>query len=164
MGMRLDEKGMVLFKSAGLMDMADLGTMDAATVERVVKLIVEEPPLTLAEQLSADTINTKPFDMTVIPIEAPIHQNLRWVISEGDDAMLHPVHIHGCQFRILKLNGAASPAYMAGWKDMAPIRGGGTCEIQIRFDHPAESGAPFMAHCHNLEHEDSGMMTQFTVG
>jgi blue copper oxidase len=77
--------------------------------------------------------------------------------------MLHPVHIHGCPFRILGLNGKAPPACMAGWKDTAPIENGGSCEIQVRFDHPATRQAPFMAHCHNLEHEDSGMMTSFTV-
>jgi blue copper oxidase len=33
----------------------------------------------------------------------------------------------------------------------------------VNFPHPAGSDTPYMAHCHILEHEDSGMMTQFTV-
>ena len=90
---------------------------------------------------------------------APRDTELRWLISEGSDRMQHPVHIHGCQFRILALDGKAPPAHMAGWKDMAPIEKGGTAEIQVRFEHPASEDHPFMAHCHNLEHEDSGMMT-----
>ena len=164
MGMNLDDKGMALFKKAGLMGMSDTGAMDAATIEDVTKVIVDGPAMTLEEQLSANTVNGKPFDLNVIPFDIPINKNLRWVISEGDDKMLHPVHIHGCQFRILAIDGAAPPAYMAGWKDMAPVKDGGTCEIQVSFEHPAGSDTPFMAHCHNLEHEDSGMMTQFTVG
>jgi FtsP/CotA-like multicopper oxidase with cupredoxin domain len=36
-------------------------------------------------------------------------------------------------------------------------------EILVRFDHPATPEAPYMYHCHILEHEDSGMMGQFTV-
>ena len=56
---------------------------------------------------------------------APRNQDLRWRISEGSDLMLHPVHIHGCQFRIISQDGKPPPAYRAGWKDVAPISAGG---------------------------------------
>ncbi|MEM9423097.1 MAG: multicopper oxidase domain-containing protein, partial [Pseudomonadota bacterium] len=36
-------------------------------------------------------------------------------------------------------------------------------DIQVRFNHGSTVKKPFMAHCHILEHEDSGMMTSFTV-
>jgi len=163
MGMRLDDKGMAQFRSAGLMDMDKSGHMDPAVVEKVVKLIVGEPALPIAERLGANDVNGAPFELGVVPIHADINRDLRWLISEGDDRMYHPVHIHGCQFRILKLDGKAPPEHMAGWKDMAPVLDGGSCEIQVRFRHPATKEFPFMAHCHNLEHEDSGMMTDFTV-
>jgi blue copper oxidase len=77
--------------------------------------------------------------------------------------MLHPVHIHGCQFRIVSQDGKPPPPERAGWKDVAPISKGGVSEILVRFPHEATSVDPYMAHCHILEHEDSGMMTQFTV-
>lgn len=32
-----------------------------------------------------------------------------------------------------------------------------------RFDKPANREMPFMFHCHILEHENAGMMGQFTV-
>ncbi len=163
MGMRLDAEGMGLMKKAGLMKMEMSGKTDPAVVERVVKLITEGAALPLKQQLAANTVNGAPFEMGVVPFGAAINQDLRWLISESTDRMLHPVHIHGCQFRIVSLNGKAPPAYMAGWKDVAPIENGGACEIQVRFEHPATKEAPFMAHCHNLEHEDSGMMTNFTV-
>jgi len=33
----------------------------------------------------------------------------------------------------------------------------------MRFDQPAARSSPFMFHCHILEHEDGGMMGQFSV-
>jgi FtsP/CotA-like multicopper oxidase with cupredoxin domain len=39
----------------------------------------------------------------------------------------------------------------------------GSAEILVRFDKLADAAAPFMYHCHILEHEDAGMMGQFTV-
>lgn len=163
MGMRLDGQGMGLLKEAGLMKMNMAKKTDPKVVDAVNKLITEGPALPLKDQLSANTINDQPFEMGDVPFGAAINTDLRWMISEGSDAMLHPVHIHGCQFRILALDGKAPPPHMAGWKDIAPMAKGGTCEIQIRFDHPAAEKTPFMAHCHILEHEDSGMMTNFTV-
>ncbi len=77
--------------------------------------------------------------------------------------MLHPVHVHGCQFRIVSQNGRKPEAYRAGWKDIAPIVNGGFSEVLMTFPHAAGEMAPYMAHCHILEHEDSGMMTGFTV-
>ena len=49
------------------------------------------------------------------------NRDLRWRISEGNDLMLHPVHIHGCQFRIISRDGKPPEAERAGWKDVAPI-------------------------------------------
>lgn len=162
-GMRLDDAGMAILKDAGLMKFAMAKTADPEVVKAINTVITDSPAVPLDTQLSANTINGAPFRMDVVPFSAPLDTDLRWVISEGSDRMLHPVHIHGCQFRILSLDGKAPPAHMAGWKDIAPVAKGGSCEIQIRFEHPASNAAPFMAHCHILEHEDSGMMTNFTV-
>lgn len=84
-----------------------------------------------------------------------------WRISVDD--MLHPFHIHGCSFRILSQNGGPPPAYAQGWKDMVHVEEGWS-EVLVKFDHAAPADAPYMYHCHILEHEDCGMMGQFTVG
>jgi Putative multicopper oxidases len=162
-GMRLDEAGMGVLKDAGLMTFNMAREVDPALVAAISKAITHTAALPLEQQLSANTINGEPFRMDVVPFSAPLNTDLRWVLSEGSDRMLHPVHIHGCQFRILSLKGTAPPAHMAGWKDTAPVAKGDRCEIQVRFEHPAAKEAPFMAHCHILEHEDSGMMTNFSV-
>ncbi|WP_333893368.1 multicopper oxidase domain-containing protein, partial [Atlantibacter subterranea] len=40
---------------------------------------------------------------------------------------------------------------------------GARSEVLVRFDHPASAEQAYMAHCHLLEHEDTGMMLGFTV-
>ncbi|MBT5751430.1 MAG: multicopper oxidase CueO [Rhodospirillaceae bacterium] len=163
MGMRDDKEGMGLLKSAGLMKMNMSKKFDPEIVKAVNKLITDTPALSLEKQLSANTVNGKSFEMGAVSFGASLNTDVRWTISEGSDKMLHPVHIHGCQFRILTLNGKAPPAHMAGWKDIVPVEKGSSCEIQVRFEHPASKEFPFMVHCHILEHEDSGMMADFTV-
>ena len=36
-------------------------------------------------------------------------------------------------------------------------------EVLVRFNHLASADQAYMAHCHLLEHEDTGMMLGFTV-
>jgi len=79
------------------------------------------------------------------------------------DEQRHPFHIHGCSFRILSQEGGTPPAYAQGWKDMVHVQDGWS-DVLVRFDHDAPAETPYMYHCHILEHEDCGMMGQFTVG
>jgi len=39
----------------------------------------------------------------------------------------------------------------------------GWSEVLVRIHFEATADAPYMYHCHILEHEDCGMMGQFTV-
>ncbi len=50
-----------------------------------------------------------------------------------------------------------------GWKDTVRVSDRGRTTFMVRFDHPATDDFPYMVHCHILEHEDMGMMGQFTV-
>jgi blue copper oxidase len=163
MDMFRDKEGMGPLMKAGLPEMIKSGKTDPAVVARVVDLIVNDPVLSQADQLSSSGVNGKPFSIETINFSAPRNQDLHWQISEGSDLMLHPVHIHGCQFRIVSQDGKPPPPERAGWKDVAPISKGGVSEILVRFPHEATQVDPYMAHCHILEHEDSGMMAQFTV-
>lgn len=163
MNMFRDQQGMLPLKKAGLTAMVKSGKTDPAVVARVVNLTVNEPALSQTEQLSANGVNGTPFSLKRMDFAAARNQDLRWRIAEGSDVMLHPVHIHGCQFRIISRDGKPPEAERAGWKDIAPISAGGAAEILVRFPHPAGRNTPYMAHCHILEHEDSGMMAQFIV-
>lgn len=162
-GMNLDDEGMGLFMKAGLPKLMASGKANREIADAVTNAIVDGPDLSMETQLSANAINGKSFDISRVDFDVSINQDQHWVFSEGTDRMLHPVHIHGCQYRVLTVNGKAPPPELAGWKDTMPISKGGTVEIQVRFDYPATSDKPYMAHCHILEHEDSGMMAGFTV-
>ena len=75
-------------------------------------------------------------------------------------AMPHPMHIHGVQFRVLERRGAGAPADLregmlrVGFKDTFGIFAGERVRVLLA---PPVAGL-FMYHCHNLEHEDGGMM------
>ncbi len=111
---------------------------------------------------NANRINGLAFDMNKPMFAAAKGQHERWVISGQGDMMLHPFHIHGTQFRILSENGKAPAAHRTGWKDTVRVEGG-VSEVLVKFDHDAPKEHAYMAHCHLLEHEDTGMMLGFTV-
>jgi len=170
MNMFRDKEGMMPLMKAGLgmnKSMPGMASMsakiDPSVAARVTKLIVDQPELSRKEQLSTNGVNGKSFALGETDFTVKRGQDLRWRISEGNDPMPHPVHVHGCQFRIVSQSGQKPEAYRSGWKDIAPISDGGFSEILVNFPHAAGLDAPYMAHCHILEHEDSGMMAQFTV-
>lgn len=111
---------------------------------------------------NANRINGKAFDMANPMFAASRGQFERWTISGEGDMMLHPFHIHGTQFRILSENGKPPAAHRAGWKDTVRVEGA-VSEVLVKFDHQASKEHMYMAHCHLLEHEDTGMMLGFTV-
>lgn len=109
-----------------------------------------------------NSINGVPFNMQEPAFEAKRGTWEKWTISGEGDMMLHPFHVHGTQFRILSENGKPPAAHRSGWKDMVKVEGARS-EILVRFNHQADKSAAYMAHCHLLEHEDTGMMLGFTV-
>ncbi|MGG4664062.1 multicopper oxidase CueO [Providencia vermicola] len=111
---------------------------------------------------NANTINGQVFSMTHPAFDAPMNRQEIWVVSGRGDMMLHPFHVHGTRFRILKENGQAVEPHRQGWKDIVKVEGQ-VSEILVEFKHPATKEHPYMAHCHLLEHEDTGMMLGFTV-
>jgi blue copper oxidase len=53
-------------------------------------------------------------------------------------------------------------AKRTGWTEIAPISAGAD-EILVRFFYVASPATPHLAHGHNLEHPDSGIVIEFTV-
>jgi len=105
-------------------------------------------------------INGKTYDMDRIDQQVRLGETEVWQITA--DMMSHPFHVHGTSFQVLSQNGRAVEFGEVGMKDVVWVEN--SAEILVRFDKPAIADAPFMYHCHILEHEDSGMMGQFTVG
>jgi len=85
-------------------------------------------------------------------------------------AQPHPMHVHGVQFRVLERRmSTPAAAYWQrlreglvdqGFKDTVLVLPGERVRVQVRFD--AHAGL-FLYHCHNLEHEDMGMMRSFRI-
>ena len=104
------------------------------------------------------TINGRPFEMDRIDEQVALGDTEIWEIS--GEMMSHPFHIHGVQFEGLSRNGGSPIARDAGMRDTVLVRE--PVELLVRFTQPAVK-APFMYHCHILEHEDNGMMGQFAT-
>jgi len=111
---------------------------------------------------NGNKINGQAFDMKKPSFAVKLGDYEKWTISGEGDAMLHPFHIHGTQFRILSENGKPPAPHRQGWKDMVNVDGWRS-EVLVRFNYVAAAEHAYMAHCHLLEHEDTGMMLGFTV-
>jgi FtsP/CotA-like multicopper oxidase with cupredoxin domain len=105
-------------------------------------------------------INGKVFEMNRIDEIVPLHELERWQIVNYTDEF-HPIHVHGIQFQVLDRNGNRDLAPIdKGWKDTVLVNPNETVNVLIRFDNYA---GIYLLHCHNLEHEDDGMMLNLQV-
>jgi blue copper oxidase len=103
-------------------------------------------------------INGRTHDPARIDVETKLGTTEIWEIKSV--GMPHPFHVHGAMFRILSLDSGWPPDHLAGWKDTVLVED--KAELLISFVKPATREHPFMYHCHILEHEDAGMMGQYT--
>ena len=79
--------------------------------------------------------------------------------------MPHPMHIHGLQFNIVGRRGGNSDSLQqglvdSGWHDTVLVMPRETVQLAMKFERFA---GLFIYHCHNMEHEDAGMMRYFQV-
>ncbi|MFM9971634.1 MAG: multicopper oxidase family protein [Burkholderiales bacterium] len=98
-----------------------------------------------------------------------------WEIKNAAASMPHPFHIHGFQYQVLERRGspeqqkklAVNAQGLAvtdlGWKDTVLVWPGESVCIVIDFTHSFGGDQVYMLHCHNLEHEDQGMMLNLKV-
>lgn len=107
-------------------------------------------------------INGKPMAMDEINEVVPIGSTEIWEIH-NDSMMMHPFHIHHGQFQILDRDGVPPRPEEMGFKDTVKIGPGQTARFIMRFENFSDPDTAYMYHCHILEHEDNGMMGQFTV-
>ena len=76
-------------------------------------------------------------------------------------SMPHPIHLHGKQFQVLDRSGVLHDGYLDdGWKDTVLLMPEERIRIIVEFE---DYSGLFLYHCHNLEHEDMGMMRNYLV-
>jgi len=98
-----------------------------------------------------------------------------WEIRNNMTSMPHPIHLHGFPFRVVSraispmdvrarqvMPGGLTPQDL-GWNDTVLVWPGEVVRIAIDFSQPERGVQCYMLHCHNLEHEDKGMMLTFAV-
>ena len=117
------------------------------------------------------TINGRTFQMEAVAGDEVVRMNSMEVwdfVNEGGGMgmmgrmnMPHPIHLHGRQFQVLERRGVMHEGYVdEGWKDTVLLMPGERIRLLVRFgDYPGL----FLYHCHNLEHEDMGMMRNYLI-
>lgn len=108
------------------------------------------------------TINNKSYDPNRIDETVTKGAVETWIFDNTYGNEPHPMHLHGVLFQILSRTGGRNTltALESGWKDIALCMPGEKVKVIIPFD--GYSGK-IIFHCHNLEHEESGMMGQYQV-
>lgn len=107
-------------------------------------------------------INSTPFNMMTVNDTVQLGDTEIWQLYNNTD-VAHPFHIHDIQFFIIELNGNPPPAHLAGRKDVVLSVPGDSIKFITVFEDFSNDTIPYMYHCHNLFHEDAGMMGQFIV-
>jgi len=120
-------------------------------------------------------INGLTYDVAATPIAVKRDSVEAWDFRNVRPTMPHPMHIHGFQFRVVSRTGSPEQqrrlavdssglaATDLGWKDTVLVWPGETVRIVTDFSHPFLGDQVYMIHCHNLDHEDGGMMLNLRV-
>jgi FtsP/CotA-like multicopper oxidase with cupredoxin domain len=104
------------------------------------------------------TINGLRFDPNRVDARPALGTTEKWVFT-NPTGQAHTVHIHDVAQQCVSRNGAACYPYET-MKETWYLAPGEVLEVKLKFtDHVGM----YMLHCHMLEHEDDGMMTQFEV-
>jgi blue copper oxidase len=128
-------------------------------------------------------INGETFDMNEVADWEKVKINTTevWQFINGDDGsgmgmmqdmmqLPHPAHIHGLQFQIIErdISGMDTDVWNSvkdgfidqGWQDTFLLMPGMKVKVVMSFN---DFTGKYIYHCHNLEHEDMGMMRNYEV-
>ena len=125
-----------------------------AQVQRRFVMNMRMPPFA-----GAFTINDRSFDAARVDVRVERGVLEVWEIVNVSTEP-HPFHVHAAQFQVVSRSSGPLEPHELGLKDTVLVWPGEAVRIAIRFDaHPGL----YVLHCHNLEHEDAGMMLNLEV-
>ena len=107
-------------------------------------------------------INNKSFDKNRIDVKVKANSIEIWEFDNSKGSIPHPMHLHGVQFQILSRSGSRNSLLPTerGWKDTVLLMPQERVKIIIPFGNTT---GKYVFHCHNLEHENEGMMLQYEI-
>ncbi len=129
-----------------------------------------ERPFRLGYNKGRWRINDQVFVMGETPIEVARDTTEIWLLRNYYTSMPHAMHLHGFHFDVreretspdfihaLAVDDRGRLASDLGRKDTVLVWPGESVRVAIRFALPFAGPQTYMFHCHNLEHEDGGMM------
>jgi suppressor of ftsI/bilirubin oxidase len=140
-----------------------------------VRASEEDRPLRLGFAKSRWRINDRVYDMGTANIDVARGARETWLLRNYHTSAPHAMHLHGFQFRVTSRE--TSPEQVAslavdergrlatdlGFKDTVLVWPGESVRIAIDFRIPYGDAQIYLVHCHNLEHEDAGMMLRVRV-
>jgi FtsP/CotA-like multicopper oxidase with cupredoxin domain len=159
-------------------------TRRAIEVDKLPKTLVPLNRYSLSQARNADdprrfalamnhmqgVINGRVFAMNDVAADERVRLNTLevWEFDNRSGGMgmmnrplAHPMHIHAGQFQIVGRSGADTRGYVdEGWKDTVLVQPGERVRVMMRF---GPFKGLYLYHCHNLEHEDGGMMRNFEI-
>jgi len=100
-------------------------------------------------------INGLTYDMNRIDEQIPFDELEEWKFINNTNNF-HPMHVHGVMFQVYSRNGNTNlQPNDKGWKDTVLVKPNETVSVLVKCN---DYSGIYLLHCHNLEHEDDGMM------
>ena len=127
------------------------------------------------------TLNGRTFDMTSVAKDEIVRlgdlEIWEFENASGNEMGMmggiklpHPMHVHGLQFQVLEREVSAAEQRNwqtlqqgfvdEGWHDTVLVMPGEKVKVLVKFE---DFTGLYLYHCHNLEHEDMGMMRNYRV-
>lgn len=105
------------------------------------------------------TINGRPYDMEGENPPLAAFKRGAWVKIrfQNGTPMAHQMHLHGMFMTVIARDG--KPVARAYRQDTVVVRPNETVDVAVLADNPGE----WVVHCHNLEHEEHGLMAKLRV-
>lgn len=118
--------------------------------------------MAMGSGMGRHSINGKTFDIQRVDETVSAGSTEIWEFDNLAGDEIHPMHIHGVQFQVLERVGGRNHIIPSekGWKDTVLVMAGEKVKVIMTF--PQYTGL-FVFHCHNLEHEDDGMMLNYRI-
>ena len=144
------------------------GSRDPATIADFAPITlppIEQPVITRTFEFGRSNgqwvVNGKPISCDEVRFTMKRNTTERWIYKTGG-GWAHPIHHHFVEGRITKRNGVAikpdSPEF--GRKDVVWLGEGDEIEYLLKV---TDYRGVYPIHCHNVVHEDHGMMLLFAV-